>query len=209
LNGWALVAFTTGSLSSALGLLHTAGTSNQYRGFQISVGTAGEITFAIGNAGTNGTTNRRLWTTPTSIITTGSLFVAAFTVESLTEARAYVNGVSQSLTASGSASSYDPGTASRAYIGRRGVSSIYGNRNILAWATGDGVLTDTQLFEITTNPWQLFRAPRRTIYSFSIGRPKVWTGSAWVKKPAKVWNGSAWVEKPVKVYNGSTWVTVS
>jgi hypothetical protein len=40
------------------------------------------------------------------------------------------------------------------------------------------------------------------------GRPKVWTGSAWVAKPAKVWSGSAWVEKPVKVWSGSAWVTV-
>jgi len=38
------------------------------------------------------------------------------------------------------------------------------------------------------------------------GKPKVWTGSAWVEKPAKVWTGSAWIEKPVKVWNGSAWV---
>lgn len=37
------------------------------------------------------------------------------------------------------------------------------------------------------------------------GRPKVWTGSAWVKKPVKVWTGSAWVTKPMKVWTGSQW----
>jgi hypothetical protein len=37
------------------------------------------------------------------------------------------------------------------------------------------------------------------------GRPKVWTGSAWAKKPVKVWTGAAWVEKPMKVWTGSTW----
>lgn len=37
--------------------------------------------------------------------------------------------------------------------------------------------------------------------------PKVWTGSAWVEKPAKVWSGSAWVAKPVKVWTGSAWKT--
>jgi hypothetical protein len=41
------------------------------------------------------------------------------------------------------------------------------------------------------------------------GWPKVWTGSAWTKKPAKVWTGSAWVQKPVKVWTGSTWKTVT
>lgn len=40
----------------------------------------------------------------------------------------------------------------------------------------------------------------------STGKAKVWSGSAWVEKPAKVWSGSAWVEKPIKVWNGSAWV---
>lgn len=38
------------------------------------------------------------------------------------------------------------------------------------------------------------------------GKPKVWTGAAWVEKPVKVWTGSAWVEKPLKVWTGSAWV---
>lgn len=37
------------------------------------------------------------------------------------------------------------------------------------------------------------------------GQVKVWTGAAWVEKPAKVWNGNAWVEKPVKAFDGSSW----
>jgi hypothetical protein len=38
------------------------------------------------------------------------------------------------------------------------------------------------------------------------GRLKVWSGTAWVEKPAKVWSGSAWVAKPVKFWNGTAWV---
>jgi hypothetical protein len=34
---------------------------------------------------------------------------------------------------------------------------------------------------------------------------KVWSGSAWVEKPAKVWTGSAWTQKPVKTWSGSAW----
>jgi hypothetical protein len=41
------------------------------------------------------------------------------------------------------------------------------------------------------------------------GRPKTWTGSAWVQKPGKIWTGSAWVEKPVKRWNGSAWITLT
>lgn len=42
-----------------------------------------------------------------------------------------------------------------------------------------------------------------------LGRPKVWTGSAWVPKPMKVWTGSAWVTKPVKTWTGSAWETIT
>ena len=40
------------------------------------------------------------------------------------------------------------------------------------------------------------------------GGIKVWTGSAWVRKPTKVWTGSAWVAKPLFYWNGSQWVIV-
>lgn len=39
-----------------------------------------------------------------------------------------------------------------------------------------------------------------------LGYVKVWTGSAWVKKPVKVWNGTSWVIKPMKRWTGSAWV---
>jgi hypothetical protein len=42
----------------------------------------------------------------------------------------------------------------------------------------------------------------------SLGKVKVWNGTAWVDKPVKVWNGTAWVDKPVKVWNGTAWVLV-
>lgn len=41
--------------------------------------------------------------------------------------------------------------------------------------------------------------------SVAIPGVKVWSGSAWVEKPAKVWTGSAWTQKPVKTWNGSAW----
>lgn len=37
------------------------------------------------------------------------------------------------------------------------------------------------------------------------GKPFVWNGSGWVKKPVKVWDGSDWVVKPVKIWTGSVW----
>jgi len=41
------------------------------------------------------------------------------------------------------------------------------------------------------------------------GQPKVYSGSAFAKKPAKVYSGSSFVAKPVKVWTGSTWKTLT
>ena len=43
----------------------------------------------------------------------------------------------------------------------------------------------------------------------SLGRVKVWTGSAWVAEPIKVWNGSAWILEPAKHWNGTAWVVTN
>lgn len=41
------------------------------------------------------------------------------------------------------------------------------------------------------------------------GRPKVYVGGSWTKKPLKVYVGGSWVEKPVKRWNGSSWVALT
>lgn len=42
------------------------------------------------------------------------------------------------------------------------------------------------------------------------GYLKIWSGAAWVYKPAKVWTGSSWVQKPVKFRTaGGTWQTTN
>jgi len=41
------------------------------------------------------------------------------------------------------------------------------------------------------------------------GRPKVYVGGAFTKKPLKVYNGTSFVEKPVKVWTGSVWKTLT
>jgi hypothetical protein len=39
------------------------------------------------------------------------------------------------------------------------------------------------------------------------GKPLIWTGSAWIPRPAKIWTGSAWEVHPIKGYDGTDWVT--
>jgi hypothetical protein len=59
---------------------------------------------------------------------------------------------------------------------------------------------------ISTNVRSIVMAVELGFAAAPSGRAKVWSGSAWVQKPAKVWSGSAWVAKPVKIWNGSAWV---
>jgi hypothetical protein len=186
--------------------------NQDYSGLSASTSTSAQLVFVAGQAGT-GTADRRTFTF-SGTLTTGQFYVAALAIDDFASGRAFLNGTSVSLSYGGSSPSYLVGSGG-VQLGRSlpsGVSTWrYMVGGIAAWATFLRPLTDAELFELSVNPWQLFRAPRRVIYSFptSTGRPKIWTGNDWVKKPAKVWNGSAWVEKPVKVYNGSTWVTVS
>lgn len=37
------------------------------------------------------------------------------------------------------------------------------------------------------------------------GKPKIWSGSAWVSHQAKVWNGSSWVNAAMAGHNGTAW----
>lgn len=37
------------------------------------------------------------------------------------------------------------------------------------------------------------------------GYVPVWTGAAYVRKPAKTWTGAAWVIKPAKDWTGAAW----
>jgi hypothetical protein len=62
---------------------------------------------------------------------------------------------------------------------------------------------------IGTNPWQGWMFALKPMVGsvvVTMQGAKVWSGSAWVEKPAKVWSGSAWVTKPMKIWNGSAWV---
>lgn len=78
------------------------------------------------------------------------------------------------------------------YLGEFVATSAASNQSVATWNASNANAIGFHITETATP-----------------GRPKVWTGSAWVSKPAKVWSGSAWVTKPVKVWTGSSWKTVS
>ena len=91
-------------------------------------------------------------------------------------------------------------------VGSGGFGHATAERNLNAASENPGTFTT----DVNTGNW--------IAYTLSVppggapapeGKSKVWTGSAFEKKPAKVWTGSAWVEKPVKVWTGSVWKTLT
>ena len=73
-----------------------------------------------------------------------------------------------------------------------------------AGTTAPGLSTQQKI--AVTTPAMVAATTAPTVTATVGGWIKVWTGSAWVKKPAKVWTGVAWVAKPNKKWNGSAWV---
>jgi isoprenylcysteine carboxyl methyltransferase (ICMT) family protein YpbQ len=69
---------------------------------------------------------------------------------------------------------------------------------------------------VTTNQLWVVRVARVVTLAQSwnvlqgaAGRPKIWTGTAWVTAPMKVWTGTVWIEYPVKYWDGAAWQTVT
>lgn len=82
------------------------------------------------------------------------------------------------------------------------------------WSIAPGFDITNILLNITTGYWSTEVAADAfvdnvNVVPVSVGRPKVWSGTAWVAKPLKVWNGTAHVEKPMKVWTGSAWKTAT
>lgn len=69
-------------------------------------------------------------------------------------------------------------------------------------------VTDSIVRQVTgtrIDPVLLTDSVTTLLIGVSAGRPKVWTGTAYVEKPGKVWTGSGWVEKPWKTWDGTKW----
>jgi hypothetical protein len=58
---------------------------------------------------------------------------------------------------------YAVGTGALTLLRRLG-SNVFGNKQIFAWAVWDRTLSDDELSEVTTNPWQLFKAPSQIFW---------------------------------------------
>ncbi len=85
--------------------------------------------------------------------------------------------------------------------GERAVVGQYKYVSSMGTYTANGTLSSSgsaggivQTFRVSATP------PGRS------GRPKVWSGTAWVGHDAKVWDGAAWTVQPAKGYTGTDWV---
>ena len=148
--------------SSGVIVFGTASNSN-YSGFTLIAGNQGEL--LIGDNVGTGIGNRRSYLTPVGSTPVNVLLAFAICPTGLASGLAAINGVPQTLTYSGTMTTYSPGSGT-AELGRRAALTFYGNSDIFAWAVWDRSLTQGELNEITRNPWQLFRpAANQTFYS--------------------------------------------
>lgn len=82
--------------------------------------------------------------------------------------------------------------------------------NLYSVASNSTVLTTSAIVVVEVGQWQT-ESDISSGYVDNVnvtartGRPKIWTGSAMVNKPAKIWTGSSWVIKPYKTWDGSQW----
>jgi hypothetical protein len=94
-------------------------------------------------------------------------------------------------------------------VGGKNLAAVFTGTNYALWCflsstTGSAVTVRTRVADLTQTvpsgflPW-MGETPA------GVTGVQVWTGGAWVEKPAKVWSGSVWMQKPVKVWNGSAW----
>jgi hypothetical protein len=96
-------------------------------------------------------------------------------------------------------------TTGRGLLATVGSYVMTGSAATLLHRNGKGLFAAAGSYRITGRPATM-AIGAVVVPPSGLSGMSVWTGSAWVDKPAKVWTGSAWVEKPVKVWNGSSWV---
>jgi hypothetical protein len=169
-----VIAFTADSVGggTARGLFKS-NENQDYSGLSASTSTSAQLVFIAGQAGLSSSDRRNF--TFSGTLTAGQFYVAALAIDDFASGRAFLNGTSVSLSYGGSSPSYLVGSGG-VQLGRSLPSGIstwrYMVGGIAAWATFSRPLTNAELFELSINPWQLFRAPRRVIYS-TIGN--LWT----------------------------------
>ncbi|HCR55660.1 TPA: hypothetical protein DIV49_01690 [Candidatus Saccharibacteria bacterium] len=150
------------------------------------------LTADVGNEGDNGGSGSTTLVTAATATTTDAneLIVGAFGLLSETRTFTATNsftGLTKVLTSNGTSDraicpeyKYVASTGTYTANGTLNLSSIYG-----------GIV---QTFKLSVPP--------DTRY----GRPKTWSGSAWVEHDAKAWSGSAWNDYKVKGRKAGTWI---
>ena len=148
----------------------------------------------------------------TNAVSVGETCVLFAAANAGTESYLAKNGQILVVAAAGPTTSY--GTNPQLHAnGNSGGRGNFATSLHLAWS----VYPDQDFArEITTNPWQLFRAdPVRLYFDVPAAPPpsgdpslvKTYLSGSWQSKPLKRWTGSAWVPATLKRWDGSAWIT--
>jgi hypothetical protein len=132
--------------------------SLSYWGYSLFSHSGSSITLRIGSGGVLGPETRKSNVTA-NVLSLGRPVFIAFSVSTLDSVVAALNGRMTTLTASGTAASYNQGTLPFR-IGSYSsgdAANVFGAKNIALLASWSRALTPAELMEVTANPWQLFK----------------------------------------------------
>jgi hypothetical protein len=93
------------------------GNTSSYDGVAMGVGAFGQVEVRFGNGTSIGPSGRKSFTTPNGVISPNEHYRIKFTINSFDEVSITVNGVDQSLSITGSATSYTPLTSTHSIGG--------------------------------------------------------------------------------------------
>jgi len=193
-NPWAVTLLAlkgaSGTAAAATALTGTASVTTR----QTAIVSATGVTAAAITGGVSVATGGSISLTPTSVTAaalTGTVAVTATQVVAVAAAGQAVTALAGNVLVSGSVSVLPAGQAVASDDGVATVTTTSAAVDVTVAAIGQAVQAEVGAVTVTT---------------VALRGMDVWTGTAWVSKPAKVWTGSAWVPKPVKLWNGESWV---
>lgn len=156
------------SLTNQASMLSSSQSSTAYVGVQASVGTNGATSLLYGNGGAIGPSSRRSFDSPSGIIATAQFFSLVWVITGATAGKLWLNGAAQTVTTSGTASGYNAGSTNGTLLHIISAGTETGNKALSHAIIIPGAIPDSIARSISENPWQLFTAPRRHLWTVPV-----------------------------------------
>jgi len=139
--------------------IFSSSTAANYTGVVCYKASTDEFKIIMGDNTGTGLPNARILTCDTTTLLADTRYIIVMSVISSTSAIAYINGVKQTVSATGSSASINYQGASPASLGRwyQGGSYAYGEVDINSFFLLNGSLPESQVRELSIDPYQILK----------------------------------------------------